>query len=63
MRQPYPNQPRGKCPHWALFAVAAALEEKEISESEQARLRLIIERLRRINPVIVGNVESSERGK
>ena len=44
---------------WAIFAVAAAVEAKELAENEAARKRLVIERLRKINGVMVRNVERS----
>lgn len=44
---------------WAIFAVAAAVEAKELAECDGARNRLIIERLRKINGVMVKNVERS----
>lgn len=47
-------------PHWALFALAGALEQKVEAECEAARLRSIVNRVRKINPVMMRNVERSE---
>lgn len=43
-----------------IFTLAAALEARELAECAGARDRLILERLRRINPVMVRNVEASQ---
>jgi hypothetical protein len=40
---------------WALFAIAGALEREVVAQCEVARLRVQIERLRRINPIMVKN--------
>lgn len=45
---------------WLIFAASAAIEAKELEECASARNRLIIERLRKINGVMVRNVEYSE---
>lgn len=46
---------------WALFALANAVEARELAECEAARQRRILDRVRRINPIMVRNVEWSER--
>lgn len=46
---------------WALFALANAIEARERAECEAARQRRILDRVRRINPIMVRNVEWSER--
>lgn len=45
---------------WALFALADLLQAKEEAECREAKNRLILERIRRINPVMVRNVEASQ---
>lgn len=44
---------------WALFALANAIEAKERAECREARLRQILDRVSRINPVMVRNVQRS----
>jgi len=58
-----PTRPGGLRPNfldnWRLLGLAAALEAKELVECENARMRLVLERVRRINPTMMRNVEGS----